>query len=281
MTIKEARERAGLTVEEAAKKIGIAKGMILDWEKEKKVPSPTMFVTACAAYNVSPKDVIIIGKNDQEPLTLSGARYSAGYSVEAAATKVGISYGTLRNMEYGACLISDEQKKKLCELYGIAPEDIRWPRDKEQAPKKIELEPVPEPESPAEPEWNPGAPEMTELEAVPKPGSSAKLKWNPGAPEMTEQDRMFLDLACAQDMVEQAKQQISAYDEYIAEMEEKARAKDDVLRAALEVNAERLQEINSLQVTIDVMQQDINRLNHRMIELKAELYDVYKENEIF
>lgn len=251
MTIKEARERAGLTVEEAAKKIGIAKGMILDWEKEKKVPSPTMFVTACAAYNVSPKDVIIIGKNDQMPLTLSGARYSAGYSVEAAASIVGISYGTLRNMEYGTCLIRDEQKAKLCELYGIAPEDIRWPRDKEQAPE----------------------------ETAPKPASEPE--WNPGAPEMTEQDRMFLDLACAQDMVEQAKQQISAYDEYIGEMEEKAKAKDDVLRAALEVSAERLQEINSLHETIDVMQKDINRLNRRMIELKAELYDVYKENEIF
>lgn len=257
MTIKEARERAGLTVEEAAKKIGIAKGMILDWEKEKKFPSPTMFVTACAAYNVSPKDVIIIGKNDQDPLTLSGARYSAGYSVEAAASIVGISYGTLRNMEYGACLISEEQKAKLCELYGIAPDGIRWPRDKEQAPKKVELEAVPEPESPAEPEWN------------------------PGAPEMTEQDRMLLDLACAQEMVEQAKQQISAYDEYIGEMEEKAKAKDDVLRAALEVSTERLKEINSLHEIIAVMQKDINRLNHRVLELKAELYDAYKENEIF
>ena len=257
MTIKEARERAGLTVEEAAKKIGIAKGMILDWEKEKKVPSPRMFATACVAYNVRPRDVIIASKNDQEPLTLSGARYNAGYSVETAATEVGISYGTLRNMEYGACLISEEQKAKLCELYGIAPEDIRWPRDKEQAPKKIELEPVPEPESPAEPEWN------------------------PGAPEMTEQDRMLLDLACAQEMIEHFKHQIAAYEEYIAEMEEKARAKDDVLRAALEVSAELLQEINSLHEIVDVMQKDINRLNHRMIELKAELYDVYKENAIF
>ena len=257
MTIKEARERAGLTVEEAAKKIGIAKGTILDWEKEKKVPSSIMFVTACAAYNASPKDVIIIGKNDQDPLTLSGARYSAGYSAEAAASIVGVSYGTLRSMEYGTCLISEEQKAKLCELYGIAPEDIRWPRDKEQAPKKIELEPVPEPDPSAEPEWN------------------------PGAPEMTEQDRMLMDMACAQEMVEQAKQQISAYEEYIGEMEEKAKAKDDVLRAALEVNAERLKEINGLHEIIDVMQKDINRLNHRMIELKAELYDVYKENEIF
>lgn len=251
MTIKEARERAGLTVEEAAKKIGIAKGMILDWEKEKKVPSPTMFVTTCAAYNVSPKDVIIIGKNDQMPLTLSGARYSAGYSVEAAAPKVGISYGTLRNMEYGTCLISDEQKAKLCELYDIAPDDIVWPRDQKEEPKKVKLEPAPEPE------------------------------WNPGAPETTEQDRMVMDLACAQDMVEQAKQQIAAYDEYIAEMEEKAREKDDILRKALEVSAERLQEINSLNEIIDVLQKDVNRLNHRMIELKAELYDVYKENEIF
>lgn len=251
MTIKEARERAGLTVEEAAKKIGIAKGMILDWEKEKKFPSPTMFVTTCAAYNASPKDVIIIGKNDQDPLTLSGARYSAGYSVEAAATKVGISYGTLRNTEYGTCLISDEQKEKLCELYGIAPEDIRWPRDKEQAPKGTAPKPASEPE------------------------------WNPGAPETTEQDRMFLDLACAQDMVEQAKQQIAAYDEYIGELEEKAKAKDDVLRAELEVNAERLKEINSLHEIIAVMQKDINRLNHRVLELKAELYDAYKENAIF
>lgn len=257
MTIKEARERAGLTVEEAAKKIGIAKGMILDWEKEKKVPSPTMFVTACAAYDVSPKDVIIIGKNDQDPPTLSGARYSAGYSVETAATATGISYGTLYSMEHGGCLISNEQKAKLCELYGIVPEDIRWPRDKEQAPKKIKLEPVPEPESPAEPEWN------------------------PGAPEMTEQDRMLMDMACAQEMIEQFKQQIAAYEEYIAEMEERARDKDDILRAALEVNADRQHELQSLYDENDILQKDVNRLNHRILELKAELYDAYKENAIF
>lgn len=259
MNLKEARKKSGLMIAEAAKEIGATENMIKGWENG-SAPTPRIFKLACKVYGVNPREVIVTGKNDQDPLTLAGARYNAGYSQDEAANDIGVSYGTLAAMEYGTCLISDVQKAALCELYGIKVDDIIWPRDKKkEEDKSVKRENV----------------------AVIPEDTTGQYEWEPGAPEITEQDRMVMDLACAQEEAERYRLLYNAAEERVAELEKEQIDREDVIRQALEVATEREQEIRRLRDINEVLRRDNDFLDHAIIEVKAECYDLLRGRDPF
>lgn len=57
--------------------------------------------------------------------TLVQARQYNGLTLRAVAKLVGVHYQTIRNWELGITKISIDSLKKLCEVYGIDPTDIK------------------------------------------------------------------------------------------------------------------------------------------------------------
>lgn len=57
MTYKEARMCAGLSCEEAAKKIGVSRQMIYRWESGNGRPSAHRVASVAEAYNLTPLEV--------------------------------------------------------------------------------------------------------------------------------------------------------------------------------------------------------------------------------
>lgn len=259
MTLKEACERAGLSVKDVSLALDVHINSVKGWMEGKKPPTPQTFRHFCELCGANPKEVIVKGKNDMVPLTLSAARYNAGYTIEGVASTLGCSYGTLQSMEYNKRFIPNETKIKLCELYNVTPEMLGWKVRQKKEEDQMKRETI----------------TATEKD------TTGAYDWNPGAPEITEQDRMTMDLACAQEEAERYRLMYNASEERVTQLEDELKSKDDVLRAALEVNAERLQENNDLNEIIEVMQKDINRLNHLVLELKAECYDYIKNSTPF
>lgn len=267
MNIKEARERAGLTIAEAAEKIGTTGGVVKDWEKG-KAPLPNTFKKLCVAYDVSPKEVIVEGRNDQLPLTLPGARYNAGLSVEKAATEMGLSYGIVQSMERGLAIISEERKAKFCELYGITADEIVWPRDK--------------------------APEKQSIYAS-DPALSAQPEWNAGAPEHLPEDQHIIELEKAHDEIKALKERLSFYEEseegeiiglrslteqykqQIADLTEEAAGNKEEAQAYVQTILELKVELNEQKNKVSSLRLENTRLERQVIELKAEAYDLMKE----
>lgn len=58
-------------------------------------------------------------------ITLKAARVNAGFTIDEAAKKIGVSYPTLWGMEHGKSPISIPNYAKICSLYNIKPEDLK------------------------------------------------------------------------------------------------------------------------------------------------------------
>jgi len=56
--VKAFRERADLTIPQAAERIGTSPQMIEWWEKGERTPNLRIFYTICAAYECSPNDLL-------------------------------------------------------------------------------------------------------------------------------------------------------------------------------------------------------------------------------
>jgi transcriptional regulator with XRE-family HTH domain len=56
--VKAFRERAHLTIPQAAERIGTSTQMIEWWEKGERTPNLRIFYTICAAYQCSPNDLL-------------------------------------------------------------------------------------------------------------------------------------------------------------------------------------------------------------------------------
>lgn len=57
-------------------------------------------------------------------LTLKAARVNAGLTQEEAATRFGISAGTLGNWEKGISFPDAQQVKEICALYGVPYDNL-------------------------------------------------------------------------------------------------------------------------------------------------------------
>lgn len=63
ITLKAARVNAGLTQDEAAKKAGINKTTLLNWENQKTFPRIDQLENLCAIYNIPSIDYIFLCPN--------------------------------------------------------------------------------------------------------------------------------------------------------------------------------------------------------------------------
>jgi len=59
ITMKAARVNAGLTLDQAAKKIGVTKMTLINWEKGRTAPKPADFEYLCKIYQM-PRDYIFL-----------------------------------------------------------------------------------------------------------------------------------------------------------------------------------------------------------------------------
>ena len=57
-------------------------------------------------------------------ITLKAARVNAGFTQLAVAEKLGISISTVKNWEKGKTFPKQPMIEKLCELYGVAYDNI-------------------------------------------------------------------------------------------------------------------------------------------------------------
>ena len=59
-------------------------------------------------------------------ITLRGARVNAGIMVKEVAERMGVTAQTIYNWERGISEPSIKNLIKLCEMYGITLNDIKW-----------------------------------------------------------------------------------------------------------------------------------------------------------
>lgn len=59
-------------------------------------------------------------------ITLASARVNAGYSQEEASELIGVSLSTLKNWEAGVTFPKQPQIEKICEVYGVKYDNIRF-----------------------------------------------------------------------------------------------------------------------------------------------------------
>jgi len=57
--IKAARVAAGMTQEEAAKKLGVTTASLSHWERGRREPKTTTFLRMCELYGVNPSDILM------------------------------------------------------------------------------------------------------------------------------------------------------------------------------------------------------------------------------
>lgn len=63
VSLTAARVNAGYTQDEAAKKVGITKRTLMNWESGKSFPSVDKAYMLCELYNASFDDIIFVPKN--------------------------------------------------------------------------------------------------------------------------------------------------------------------------------------------------------------------------
>jgi len=237
MTLKEARERKGLSIAEAADKIGVHETTVQNWEIGKNLPTAPMFFYACQAYGADPRDIPIPGKNDMRPLTLKGARYNAGMTVLDVAEELQMDKGSVYNYEEGRRTIPAGTVTRLCELYKVLPEEIELPninyyhKEEESVNKDNKTQTT----------YNTG-----EYDQI------------PGAPEKTELDKLLEDIEDYKNHIEKLTGQVKELEKEVMKREKIREALEDKIRA---LEAKVIPE--SSEITI--------------LRLKAELYDAYKK----
>lgn len=59
ITLEAARVNAGLTQEEAAKKIGVTRGTVLNWEKGKVIPGIPQMAMLAKVYGISQDNIFL------------------------------------------------------------------------------------------------------------------------------------------------------------------------------------------------------------------------------
>ncbi len=59
-------------------------------------------------------------------ITLASARVNAGYSQEEACELIGVSLSTLKNWEASVTFPKQPQIEKICEVYGVKYDNIRF-----------------------------------------------------------------------------------------------------------------------------------------------------------
>ena len=62
ISLKAARVNAGMTQNEAARKAGVSKSSIINWEKGKTFPTATKMMELCKLYCVTMDDIFLIEK---------------------------------------------------------------------------------------------------------------------------------------------------------------------------------------------------------------------------
>lgn len=71
-------------------------------------------------------------------ITLRAARVNAGLTQQEAGKRIGVDRGTIIRWEQEKSSPRNEALEKLCQVYGIHPEDIQWRREKDYEAWKLE-----------------------------------------------------------------------------------------------------------------------------------------------
>lgn len=127
--LAEAREKMGLSQEEAAWRLGTDMRTISNWETGKNLPQGRLLPKLAQVYGLSPDKLARIfgeGKTSKSALghALRQARLRAGLGVEEAARQMDVTASAVRQWETGKNRPSWKSQQKIARVYGLSMEEI-------------------------------------------------------------------------------------------------------------------------------------------------------------
>lgn len=132
-TIKELRQKCGITQQQFASELGKGLNTIRGWEAGVRSPSDKDIPKIAEVLGCSIKAIDVSARKTRQPVTVIGKlRLERGLSMQQLATAVGKSASTVRLWEIGGSKPSDKEFPKLAQALGCSVEDIRAATEQEE-----------------------------------------------------------------------------------------------------------------------------------------------------
>lgn len=122
--LAEAREKMGLSQEEAAWRLGTDTRTISNWEAGKNLPQGRLLPKLARVYGLSPDKLARIFGEGKSPKSARGhalrqARLRAGLGVEEAARQMDVTAAAVRQWETGKNRPGWKSQRKIARVYGL------------------------------------------------------------------------------------------------------------------------------------------------------------------
>lgn len=124
--LRRLRHLAGLSQEEAAKRVQVGPGSWRQWEIGDQSPHPARLAALAALLECRVTDLVSV------PETLAGYRILAGLTQPMVATKLGVSRQAVSQWEAGRMGIADQHIGSLAEALGVDPANLPPPEPRSE-----------------------------------------------------------------------------------------------------------------------------------------------------